>query len=324
MTAPRLTRRAVLALPAVPLLAACSTVARPLGGNAGGSGTGTPSPTPTPWRAAAPYKVLTGEIAPDAKRTGVRYLEAALSWAPGETPLSGLDALPAVSARLRSDLQALAGTYVASKVSISYPQYGGLPEDKRSASLIIVATQTYAATADLRTQDAQFIVDLRLARSRAGTWTPTRALVPRLPPPVAPTALRTKVLSKASLKMSDAARADISGGLIYDPLLTMMDSLSDRWQLDVQELKSGHPYTVFGTKTISNHTKGRAVDIWAIDGVPVIDRQRSQWRALMAAAGALGATEIGGPADLDRSRSKRPYFTNSLHQDHVHVGFDVR
>lgn len=324
MTVPRLTRRAVLALPALPVLAACSPAARQLPGNGGGSATSTPSPTPTPWRAAASYKVLSGEIAPQAKRTGVRYLEAALNWAPGEAPLSGLDTLPKISSRLRSDLQGLAGDHVASTVSISYPQYGGLPEDQRSASLIIVATQTFAPSPDLRTQDRQFIVDLRLSRSRAGTWTPTRALVPRLPVPKASTALRTKVLSKPSLKMSDAARADISGGLIYDPLLRVMDSLSDRWQLDVQELKSGHPYYVFGTTTISNHTLGRAVDIWAIDGVPVIDQRRSQWKALMLAAGALRATEIGGPRDLDGIRGKRPYFTNVLHQDHVHIGFDLK
>jgi hypothetical protein len=42
----------------------------------------------------------------------------------------------------------------------------------------------------------------------------------------------------------------------------------------------------------------------------------------MEAAAAYGATEIGGPEDLDGETGRRPFFSDALHQDHLHLGFE--
>jgi hypothetical protein len=133
----------------------------------------------------------------------------------------------------------------------------------------------------------------------------------------------TRVLEEKRLTLPAAAQADIKAGLIDDRILSLLKTLSQRWDLNVQVLKSGHPRNVFPTNRISNHTRGRAVDIWAIDGVPVIRAPRSSWRGLMMAAAERGANEIGGPADIDKVAGRPPYFTNAVHQDHVHIGFDA-
>jgi hypothetical protein len=59
------------------------------------------------------------------------------------------------------------------------------------------------------------------------------------------------------------------------------------------------------------------VDLWAVDGVPVVDRATCPWREPLQAASAAGATEVGGPQAL----GGRGHFTDDTHQDHVHLGF---
>jgi hypothetical protein len=39
---------------------------------------------------------------------------------------------------------------------------------------------------------------------------------------------------------------------------------------------------------------------------------------VMVRAGELGATEVGGPFDLNGERSG--FFTDIVHQDHLHIG----
>lgn len=62
------------------------------------------------------------------------------------------------------------------------------------------------------------------------------------------------------------------------------------------------------------------MDIWRIDGALVVDPStpRDLLAAVMTKAGQLGATEIGGPFDLNGERPR--YFTDDLHKDHIHIG----
>jgi uncharacterized heparinase superfamily protein len=85
-------------------------------------------------------------------------------------------------------------------------------------------------------------------------------------------------------------------------------------------LRTGHPREVFGTARTSNHTHGRAVDVWRVDGRPVVDpaTPRALLRDVMVRAGRLGATEVGGPFDVDGPG--RGFFTDDVHRDHLHVG----
>jgi len=204
---------------------------------------------------------------------------------------------------------------------VIYPQYGGLSDTVRTASVMVLAEQNYLATPHSTPRRREIIVDVRLARS-GNTWHATRALVPKLPTESRPLSKSAaKLLDNRKVILASPARADIAAGLIDESILQLLLSLSSKWRLDVQVLRSGHPVNVFPTNRKSNHTRGRAVDIRAIDDIPVIDHSRSDWEAVMREASRLGATEIGGPAVPTDRKSPTPYFTNLVHQDHVHLGF---
>ena len=77
---------------------------------------------------------------------------------------------------------------------------------------------------------------------------------------------------------------------------------------------------MFGTYRTSDHTDGRAVDIWALDGRPIIERGASAKVAdFMRAAQDAGAYQVGGPVDLDGSGAS--FFSDDTHRDHIHLGF---
>lgn len=330
------TRRTALALLALPWLAGCvaNDPARPRSTDRADPPATTPAPattgpspddSPAALPAVAPYVVLPGEMLPDCKQTAADVLTAALTW---QQPAGGAQAptrLRSVggAAGVASGLAPLIEDHDASTVQISYPQYGGLSNNLRSASVMVVATQVFRARGNDTVTSRQFIVDLRLERTTS-RWRATKAILGEPPAQASePAPGAAQILANSKLVLPDPARADVAAGLIDNRVLSMLEALSTRWELSVQVLKSGHPRNVFETGRPSNHTLGRAVDIWAIDGTPVINQQRSAWAAVMGEAARLGANEIGGPKDLDKKRGKRPYFTNMVHQDHLHLGFDV-
>jgi hypothetical protein len=107
---------------------------------------------------------------------------------------------------------------------------------------------------------------------------------------------------------------------VDDALLAILDRLAAAHVLDVTVLRTGHPREVFGTGRTSNHTRGRAVDIWRVDGRPVVGpgTPRALLREVMVLAGRLGATEVGGPFDVNGSGPG--FFSDDVHRDHLHVG----
>lgn len=92
-----------------------------------------------------------------------------------------------------------------------------------------------------------------------------------------------------------------------------------RWVVAVSVIRSGHPIDVFGTSRPSDHPKGRAVDVWALDGRPLVEPANHPLAVSgMRFAAAEGAYNVGGPVLL----SGPQYFSNPTHQDHIHLGFD--
>ena len=269
-----------------------------------------------------PYRVLRGEVEPACKVAAARAVTTALTWTPGErgTGLSGrlhdAGALPS----LAHDLDALVKEHHASALEIVYPQYGGL--SRADASVILVARQTWRTSAGALPQVRDLTLDIRL-RKLAGRWAAERAYVPTLPPAgTGQSQAAQRLLRNEALVFPAAATADLLGGLTDPRLAAMLERLSRRWRLHVQVLRSGHPRNVYGTRRVSNHTKGRAVDVWAIDGIPVVRQRASVCSAVMRDAAAAGADEIGGPVAPDGRSGHRPFFTNALHRDHLHLGFE--
>ena len=128
------------------------------------------------------------------------------------------------------------------------------------------------------------------------------------------------MLGDTRIILPGAAGADVLSGAVDDLVLDALTRLAERWTLDVHVFMSGHPLHVFATDRVSNHSRGLAVDVWALDGIPVVDRTRSPWREVLVAAADVGASELGSPGDL----GERPFFSDQVHQVHqvhLHLGF---
>lgn len=270
--------------------------------------------------------VLPGEVEPACKVAAVRFLEAVFTAPDRAQDEVGLTQRLAVVGQQASAAATLVDLLRASgptALAVSYPQYGGLVLRDGVASMMVVADQLLlgevGGPAPGATVRRTVVVDVRLSRVD-GSWLVTDAL-PGRPGPAAPTVSPAvqAVLDDDRVLLPATARADLLTGTVDDVVAAAMTTLAGQWRISVHVLRSGHPEHVFATDRLSAHTIGRAVDIWSIDDVPVIDRERSQWRALMEASVALGARQVGGPADLGPPSA--PYFTDQVHQDHVHVGW---
>ncbi|WP_369054702.1 hypothetical protein [Kineococcus terrestris] len=339
----RASRRAVLAgLAGAGTLAACSggqaPAAQPSPAAPSPTPPPAPAPPPSPTRAPVvldlpapePYVLLPGEVEPGCKEAAVDYVTTALTTGSAqldpESPF--LDVATALDGRLRAagldpahaaGLLGLLPPAGVSAAGVVYPQYGGLSSGRRTASVILVAEQSLldaAAPDELRRRT--LTVDVRLVRS-GDTWRVTDVLVPdvdfELAVPARPQV--RAVLDDDRIALPDPARFDLLQEDVHVRVAELLSAYAELWPLAVQDVRSGHPFHVYDTDRPSNHTLGRAVDIRSFDGVPVIDQERCPWREAMEFAAAWGVTEVGGPVDL----GPRPYFSDLVHQDHVHCGF---
>lgn len=317
------------------LIAACAPdpVAAP-------SGRGSPSARPTPSASPAPapdpaprvpraaaWRPGPGEVQPEVKRAATRVVEALGTVRPGEPgPADRLRALgvdPALVDRLVDQagplLPPVAGGPATARVV--YPQYGGLTAS--TSSVMAVVEQVWLPGPRAREVARRDVtVDVRLVRTGSG-WVVTELR------PVAPRRTTSRgrgdvrrLLGSDRVDLPAAARADLLGGGTDPLVVATMLGLAARHRFSVSVLRSGHPVNVFGTDGLSNHTRGRAVDVWAIDGDPVAAMAVDDRRLLsfLTTARELGSTEVGGPVDLDGGGST--HFADLLHRDHVHVGFD--
>jgi transglycosylase-like protein with SLT domain len=127
------------------------------------------------------------------------------------------------------------------------------------------------------------------------------------------------VLSHPNIELRPEARADIEAGRVDGRLLGALLFLASEHQLgSVGPFATGHSLYVEGTNRISNHAYGRAVDISIVDGVAVSPSNQSARAAaesLLALQEPLRPDELGSPWDL----AKPGAFTDSSHQDHLHV-----
>lgn len=281
----------------------------------------TPTPTaPRSLPAGAAWQAGRGEVRPEVKQAAARYLETAGTWTDAEGGAAD------VAARVRTlgyGPAAAAGAAVLSHAAdaavlrVVYPQYGGLT--RTAASVMVVAEQRLLHRGEIVTRRLAVDVRLDLRRNRSpvvtGIERPTAAGAAR---PVS--AAARAVLADPDIVLTDTAVADVTEGRIDDSVLRLLRNLAAEHVLDVTVLRSGHPRNVFATDRTSNHTRGRAVDIWRVDGKPVADpaTSRALLRAVMIAGGRAGATEVGGPFDVDGSGPG--FFTDQVHRDHLHFG----
>lgn len=272
--------------------------------------------------AAPAWSAGPGEVQPEVKLAATRFVELAGTWAgqAGSVPeVEQRLAAAGLPPGLASAVAPLADdAAVAASVEVVYPQYGGLTDDL--ASVMVVLRQQLLPAGGPATS-REVILDVRLRRGEDGGWAVT-GVDPGLPlaPDRPPTPLAEQVLANPAVRLPGPARADILAGRVEDPVLAVLQELARDHVVDVLVTRSGHPTNVFDTDRVSNHTIGRAVDLWRIDDQLVVDpgTPRELLSEVMLAAGRAGATEVGGPFDLNGEG--RGFFTDPVHADHLHLG----
>jgi hypothetical protein len=272
-------------------------------------------PAPAPWVAGA------GEVHPDVKRRALRALESIGTWG-----AAGGGSAAAVAARLRAlgvdpalarQARPLLGADRAAVTRVVDAQYGGILAS--SASVLAVVDQ-WRLGADGAVHASGTTFDVRLvAASPRWRITEIRPAAPGPGSSSLPSSARA-VLASRRVRLPYAGRADIASGQVHVSVLEALLSLARHYVVDVSVVRSGHPIYVFGTNRRSDHPRGRAVDVWALDGRRIVDpANRAFVERAMRVAASAGPYQVGGPVDLDGGGSQ--YFSDLTHQDHLHLGF---
>jgi hypothetical protein len=274
--------------------------------------------------AVAAWQPSSNDIDPQVKTRAVRLIEALGNWGQGQggtgparsrTSALGLD--PALVAQAGPVLSPAS----AAALQVLEAQYGGILTD--SASVLVVCRQ-WTLGPDGRVLPGGTTVDVRLSRAQP-RWTVT-ALHPAQPGSAAASlpGAAQRVLASGEITLSPAAEADIRSGAVHPSALDALLTLSGSYRMELSVVRSGHPIDVFGTDRPSDHPRGRAFDVWRLDGHEVVDpgTPRSLVEGFMRAAAAAGSYNVGGPWQLTGGAADQ-FFTDNTHHDHVHAGFDT-
>lgn len=272
----------------------------------------------------APYVPLVGEPVPEIKQLAGDVLQAIGTYKKGEGTVQGATArlagraVPAVA----QSSETLLLPDAASAVDIIYPQLSGLTATE--AGIMAVFRHRILENGDERSVTRA--ADLRFKRTSAGWIVSAIDSVGGEPPPASAgplTQAAQAVLDSDRINLPDSARWDIENGVVDDRVLEVLLRVGQQHTVDVTVFASAHPRNVFASESVSNHTVGRAVDIWAVDGKEVV-AQREQGGPLYQLVQMLmtyGITELGSPWDLDGPGTGAS-FTNTVHLDHLHLAFD--
>ncbi len=278
-----------------------------------------PATTAVVLEAPEPYVPAAGEPSPEVKQAAAQVVQALLTYpVGGGTPeqatsrIEGLPAAPGVATQAGPLLRPNA----AATAEIVYPQYGGLLED---AASVMVITRYRVRTAE-RDDTVVRTIDVRLARQADGWQVTELASLGGNRPADSPVSGEgASVLANPAIELPASARWDIKAGRVDARILQVLLTIARDHTLSVTTFSTGHPVEVFGTPSVSNHTEGRGVDIWAVDDRPVIDQRAadSPLRDLVVDLVGQGVTELGSPWAVGGGS-----FTNTLHQDHLHLAYD--
>ena len=300
-------------------------------GAPGTSATGSASPVATSAAphlpATSPWRPTANEISAQVKLRAVRLLEALGTWSSASSDSAGRPGLPAAHVRiarlgyapaLADAATALLGSSGSAVVQVVDAQYGGILAS--SSSVLVVLKQWRTGPGGATVLAGGTTVDVRLVAA-SPFWRVTAVHPAEPSPPAARLSPQVSaLLASTRLHLPVAARADLGSGTISAGVVSALRGLSAAHVVDVSVVKSGHPLYVFGTSRLSDHPRGHAVDVWAVDGHPVVDpANRPLVESVMRLGIALGAYQVGGPVDLDGGGLQ--YFSDNTHHDHIHLGF---
>ncbi len=258
------------------------------------------------------------ETYPNAKTLASEVALALTTYEVGEGETEILERLPGETGAVNAAVAALHHPGSWSRGRIVYPQLGGMLPDR--ASVMVIVEQQIGSPEGVRIETRTIDVRLRIAD---GVWrfedVASFGGAPIAQPAnLSPEALA--VLGHPDIAMPDSARWDIYSGAVSTMLLGLMTRLADRTPIGVVTLVAGHPWEIFGTDRKSDHTRGMAIDIYAIgDRLIVEDRATgsetyatAEWLSRQPEVARLGSPWRFGDATAIT-------FTDALHQDHFHI-----
>lgn len=287
---------------------------------------------------ARPYEPLAAEALPNVKRVAGRFAQRLLTYRPGtsgEEIVAAALGSGASKRRVRRIAAAAAPALVAGAQSVgrvTYPQFGGLqpvgPGATRASIMVVVEQlllsgdgerRRVTRTMDVRLQVVGGVWRVRDLYSAGGVEVPRPGNLP---------AAAAAVVDNRRIELPDTARWDIYAGRIEHGILRTMSDVAQRMPFSVAVLRTGHPHNVFGQrKRVSSHTLGRAVDIWAVNGKPVVEQARegsASWKLVGALLEDRAVSQVGSPFDRDPPPPGSRSFSDTVHSDHVHIAVDVR
>jgi hypothetical protein len=135
-------------------------------------------------------------------------------------------------------------------------------------------------------------------------------------------ALQQRVLADPKLSIYSCGRNDIRTGQIDRRILAVMEYLVAKgYRLTITSLKCGHSYLT-SSGNVSAHSYGSAVDIAAVNGIPIAGHQgrgsitEAVIKDLLLLQGAMRPAQIISLMDLGP-----PTFILPDHWNHIHVGY---
>ena len=292
-----------------------------------------PPPSPPPGLpAVGPWQPGPAEPLPRLKQVASAFVQGLATRPSGALPedvLAGVMALTGEGFDATAALTEAASLYDApvSTGEIVYPQFGGLVPDgpgAREASVMVVLRQRLLLP-DGAVGEVVRTCDVRL-RDQDGDWQVLSLASIGGQPVDRPADLdpvSITVLDDPRIELPDSARWDVHARRVSLETLSVLAEAAGRSPVSVTVLRSGHPVEVFGSGNLSDHTRGRAVDIWGVGGIPVVAQPPSGSPYRVVLDGAFAdprVTQTGSPGgtDLDGPGQRRS-FTNTVHADHLHL-----
>ena len=280
-----------------------------------------PPSYPEPWRATA------NEVQPEAKELGSLVAHLITNY-DSDTTLNGvLSALPPVpedfGLQVVQETQRVHHAGMWSRGTVEYAQLGGHLNGR--ISIIVVIRQELGIDGSAAPERIEKrTMEVRLHRSESGAWELETIATSGGDPVERPADLSARaaaVVDHERIDLPDTGVWDIYAGRINEQLLWVMLDIAERTPYKVVVLQTGHSYNVFGTNRVSNHSVGRAVDIYMLETEVIIDAHdpSSEFYALSEwIVSRYDIREFGSPWKFPDAVAHT--FTNEVHHDHLHIG----
>jgi hypothetical protein len=273
-----------------------------------------------------PFEPAPNEPQAEAKRLGALVAYVITNYE-ADSSLAGLLATlpvdPALADSLALQVQAVHHPGMWSRGTVEYAQLGGHLDGRISIMVVVRQDLGVEGAGDPERTETR-TMDVRLVRGESGTWEfeaidSAGGQPVERPEDLSP--LAAAVVDDPRIDLPDSAIWDIYTGHTDQPLLQLMLDLAERTPYTAAVLHTGHPLNVFGTPRLSNHTVGRAIDIYAVGPELVVDSHDVTSSLYAVSEWVVSRTDIrefGSPWLFDDAVAHS--FTNQVHHDHIHIG----